>query len=462
MKATKRNSTVNTGWSGADHLERDASRDHKLTSEQHRRRDLLSHDTKDKRDAMKLKLHLTKSQRAVDDMKKRLQVWDAQEEKKQAIERKRLEDLAAADDGQPKKKRGRLGPETWKLKGPARPAWEVYDFDVRYVDPHIEAHKQAKEKATRCVNLLLVHKGKFGHDAAPETAREYLGLLMQLGHISVEAKKYKTAREAWLECIELEGDDPITTARESLMRMYLDLKRYDAAYRLGERLADDPSVWIRYSYAVMALQQKKPDADIEKCMVSAIQANPFCAYYLAFYDTFNGVMEYTEDLAESEDEPQSSLEEAIEYCSSETVPMWLDSKANITLRNILVSAAQGNHRQLKPSDLEWSTRLTKIEEECDRIAMEAALKQVNDENEEAEEEEEDDANEERPDSEEEVLEEEKPEGRKRKARRDEDEDESEEEDDEEEVEVDVRMYAGMFRTAMEMLQESGQLGVMPK
>jgi hypothetical protein len=81
---------------------------------------------------------------------------------------------------------------------------------------------------------------------------------------------------AWLECIELEGDDPITTARESLMRMYLDLKRYDAAYRLGERLADDPSVWIRYSYAVMALQQKKPDAEVEKCMVrKVIQSNPF-------------------------------------------------------------------------------------------------------------------------------------------------------------------------------------------
>jgi hypothetical protein len=48
---------------------------------------------------------------------------------------------------------------------------------------------------------------------------------MQLGH-DVEAKCRQL--EAWLECIELE-DDPITTARESLMRMYLDLKRYDAA-----------------------------------------------------------------------------------------------------------------------------------------------------------------------------------------------------------------------------------------
>jgi hypothetical protein len=456
VKATKRNRAVDNKWSGADHLERDASRDHKLSSEQHRRRDLLSHDTKDKRDAIKLKLHLTKSQRAVDDMKKRLVVWDAQEEKKQALERKRLEELEESDE--PKKKRGRLGPETWKLKGPARPAWEVYDFDVRYVDPHIEAHKQAKEKATRCVNLLLVHKGRFGHDA-PDAAREYLGLLMQLGHISAEAKKYKTAREAWLECIELEGEDPITTARESLMRMYLDLKRYDAAYRLGERLADDPSVWIRYSYAVMALQQKKPDVEIEQCMVNAVKANPFCAYYLAFYDTFNGVMEYTEDLAESEDEPQSSLEEAIEYCSSETVPMWLDSKANLTLRNILVSAAQGNHSQLKPSDLEWSARLTRIEEECDRIAMEAALKEVKDEDEEEGEEDADHADEE---SEEEVQEEEPKGLRKREARRYEDEDDSEEEDDEEEVEVDVRMYAGMFRTAMEMLQESGQLGVMQK
>jgi hypothetical protein len=460
VKVTKRNrAAANTGsWSGADHMERDASRDHKLSSEQHRRRDLLSHDTLDKRDAIKLKLHLTKSQRAVDDMKERLQVWDAQEEKKKEIERKRLEEMEPV----PYKKRGRLGPETWKLRGAARPAWEVYDFDVRYVDPHIEAHKHAKEKASRCVNLLVVHRGRFGHDA-PDAAREYLGLLMQLGHISVEAKRYKTAREAWLECIELEGDDPITTARESLMRMYLDLKRYDAAFRLGERLADDPSVWIRYSFAVVAVQQKKPEA--EQCMVRAIQANPFCAYYLAFYDTFNGVMEYTEDLAESEDEPQSSLEEAIEYCSSETAPLWLDSKANLTLRNILVRAAQGNHSELKPSDLEWSTRLTKIEEECDRIQAkeaEAAETASKDENGEEEvEEEAEDANEESSENEEDVKEE-KPQGRKRRNRPEEDEDESDEEEEEEEVEVDVRMYAGMFRTAMEMLQESGQLGVMPK
>lgn len=277
---------------------------------------------------------------------------------------------------------------------------------------------------------------------------------MQLGHLGFEAKKFKTAREAWLECIELEGDDPITTARESLMRMYLDLKRYDGAFRLGERLTDDWSVCIRFSVAVVAAKENKPEA--EKYIVRAIQANPFCAYYLAFYDTFNGVMEYTEELEEAEDEPQSSLEEAIEYCCSNHAAMWLDSKANVTLRNILVRAAQGNHSELSPSDLEWNQRLTKIEVESERLAQVAALKAEEDESSNDEQEKDDDSQEDgHSQGDRERREEDSEDGS-----RDDSQQEDESEDGSEEKEkIDVRMYAGMFRTAMEMLQESGQLGL---
>jgi hypothetical protein len=54
---------------------------------------------------------------------------------------------------------GTVGTETRKPAGPVRPAWEVYDFDVRYVDPH--SAQTGEEKATRCVNLLVVHRGRF-------------------------------------------------------------------------------------------------------------------------------------------------------------------------------------------------------------------------------------------------------------------------------------------------------------
>ena len=103
-----------------------------------------------------------------------------------------------------KKKRGRKGPETWKLRGAARPAHEVYDFDTRYVDPHLVAHKQAREKAQRRQNLL--HPRLFDPHTIP-ACREYLGLLMQLGHICAEARQYKSAREAWLECLELDNNE---------------------------------------------------------------------------------------------------------------------------------------------------------------------------------------------------------------------------------------------------------------
>lgn len=460
MKTKKRNRTTEATWTGADHADRDEARRHKSTSGQQQRREALSHDTVQKREVMRLKLHLTKAQREVDDMKKRLEVWDDKEEREKEKERQRK-----LNEPAPVKKKGRLGPETWKLKGAARPAWQVYDFDTRYVDPHIEAHKRAKEKATRVRNILVVYRGRFAKDA-PDAARDYLGALMQLGHLSMEAKKYKTARSAWLECIELEGDDPITTARESLMRMYLDLKRFDAALRLGERLADDKSVWIRYSLAVLAFQEKMPEA--EQYMVRAIQANPFCAYYLGFYDTFNGVMEYTEELEEAEDEPQSTLEEAIEYCCSNQAAMWLDSKANVTLKNILVRAAQGNHSDLKQSDLDWSERLTRIVHESEKRAAEDAADQAQDEDsqdgereqEEGEDESEQpaadadasDSNEQDACDGEDAAEEDGSEGSNAEEEGDESESEGEK--------VDVFMFAGMFRTAMEMLQQSGQLGVL--
>jgi hypothetical protein len=111
----------------------------------------------------------------------------------------------------------------------------------------------------------------------------------------------------------IEGDDPITTARESLMRMYLDLKRYDAAYRLGERLADDPSVWIRYSYAVMALQQKKPHGE----MHGPKGFNRILCLLPGIYDT-NGVMEYGRS-GGLEDEPLK-FRRSYRMCSRKQYP----------------------------------------------------------------------------------------------------------------------------------------------
>jgi hypothetical protein len=193
------------------------------------------------------------------------------------------------------------------------------------------------------------------------------------------------------------------------MRMHVDLKRYDAAFRLGERLRTDDSVWIRYSMALVACQLQKDER--EEIMLQAVKSNIFCAYYLCYYDTFSSVMEYTEEFRDAEDEPQSSFEEALEYCSSNHAEMWHKTgNAVETLKRIL-----RDRTKLSLSDLEWSDRLSQIEAQFQ--AREHAA---------------DDGSHEGGDQ---------------------DDDESQGDNDR----IDLPMFAGMFRTAMEMLVDSGAI-----
>lgn len=397
---------------------------------------LLSHDTREKRSELKLKLHRTRLERSVAALRLRLQQWDAAEEEaaaaaRRAEERRREEEslkAPEADGVEHKRKRGRLGPETWKLRGAARPASQVYDFDVRYVDPHIKAHEEAQLKAKRTVNLLLQAKKQSENGSsdwsflkqAGDTGREFLAHLMQLAHVSQEMKHFKTARACFLECLELDSEC-ITTAREDLMRMYMNLGRLESALRLGERLEQDNSVWVRYSHALASFESKQ--SDIESHMARAIQANPFCAYYLAFYDTFSSVMEYTDELEEAEEVPQSSLEEAIEYCAGKESKRWLVSKAVDDLRQLLLKAKNGKHDILKPADVEWLKRLEMIEAEYD------SHRDASDSDE----------------------------GSKTGADNDAEATSTEDQNELDESTRDLKMYLGMFKTAMEMLQDAGQL-----
>lgn len=445
MKAKKRSREVSLpapetfvgalddGDSDAQYLSRRARR-----AKRSRASIYLSHDTKERRSDLKLKLHRTRLERIVESMKKRLQAWDPVAEAelvaKQKEEEKRKE--SELEFGKPKKKKGRLGPETWKLRGAARPAHEVYDFDVRYVDPHIKAHEAAKEKAKRLVNLLAASNKGEGKpsflEQAGDIGREYLATLMQLAHVAQEMKFFKTARACFLDCIELDSES-ITTAREDLMRMFMKLGRTEAAMRLGERLKDDDSVWIRYSHALLSFREKQGDA--ETLMIRAIQANPLCAYYLAYYETFSSVMEYTDDVAEADDVPQSSLEEAIEYCSSKMGRDWVTSRAADELRKLLQAARRGALEALPPAAVEWSDRLRYIESE-----FEARMAASKDDEASC------------------VADDENNSCHADVARsRSGDESASLEEEEVDEPPVDVTMFASMFRTAMEMLEKNGQL-----
>ena len=341
----------------------------------------LSHDSQEKKQESRLRLHISKTNREIDELRSRLSAWDEVDEqkankKKVELEKKKQLELESGENSQGKIKRRRKGPETWKLRGAARPAHEVYEFDTRYVDPHLKAHEEAKAKAKRVINAFHLCKGHFGNECDNkkndsselllDTCRSFLSSSMQSALLNLEAKKFKTARERLLEIIELEGTKtltPITNARCRLMRMYIEANRPDSARRLWERLpAKFASVWIRYSAALIEYVSWKilgepgsTEQTATKLLNQAIRSNVFCAYYIAFHDTFEKVMEYTDDV---EDACDGTLEQAIEYCNSEQMGSWLGTEGAIDwIQSILAEGEKRSTRSheddLTKQDLDW-------------------------------------------------------------------------------------------------------------
>jgi tetratricopeptide (TPR) repeat protein len=457
MGKTKRGNTSTSAWTASDHDLRKAKRQRKLgdkLEEKETRTALLTRDTKAKRNEGKLRLHIVRVQRQMEQLRARLVAWDDVEEKarekKEAEERERQQEKETA----PKQRYRRPGPETWQLRGAARPAWQVYDFDTRYVDPHIKAHEDAKQKHSRSRNVLELYKGRFGEehgkDGPPQPyCRDFLALLMQMGLLQAQAKKMKSARAAFLECMELDSaDQPVTPARCHLMRLYMDMNRPDSARRLWERLSPlDPSVWIRYSAALVEFVSWKilkedgsTQESAESVLSKAIRANVFCVYYLAFFDMFQQVMEYTDEIEDAHE--GESLEEAIEYCSSEQMGAWQGTEGALEwVKDVVVRALNGDSvasGQLSSHDLEWREKLKDVVQQNVSNGESSTDSVKSDEGSSASigQDEDDDADE--------------------RDSIDQDEDEDADADADEPV-ADVAMFAGMFQTSMEMVEDSGKL-----
>jgi hypothetical protein len=155
----------------------------------------------------------------------------------------------------------------------------------------------------------------------------------------------------------------------------------------------------------------------EKLLVQAIRANLYCAYYIAFNDTFHQVMEYTDDVEDAED---STLEQAIEYCNSEEMGNWLGTGGAVDwIRDMILRTSNSKEEIdeqdsdcLQIQDLEWEQKLATLEkeyEENNELGQEESVESV---------------------------------------------DEDADDDDADGVNVDLLMYTGMFRTAMDMHLDS--------
>lgn len=410
---------------------------------------LLSHDSLEKREEKKVLLHITKAKRHIEKLRARLEAWDEVQEianikalEEEERERKRKEDEANAPGPKKRAFRG-FRPETWKLRGAARPAHEVYDFDTRYVCPHMKAREEEIAKAKRSVNAFFICKGKFGQafndenrpkgctELLDKTCREFLAISMQYALLNLEAKKFKSARETLLEIIELEGYStvtPMTNARCRLMRMYLNANRPDSARRLWEKLPSDyTSVWIRYSAALLEFvswkileEEGSTQETAEELLAQAIRGNIYCAYYIGFHETFEQIMEYTEDVEDAED---GTLEQAIEYCNSEQMGSWVGTEGAIEwVQSVIVRVLNSeNISGLSFSDLAWEDKL----DEMEKLLEEDQRNNIDEDNDVDE----------------------------KSVENDSDDDNEDAEDIDETV--DLGMFIGMYRTSMEMLQDAG-------
>jgi len=499
------------------------------------KRSHLAHDNYDQIDSTKLRLATAQIQRKVNTLKQRLESWDPvaeaklamlqsnqQYEDKNSIEYKMklhthnttLDKVARAKahdeynllyakhgvNSSTNRRKANLrskprpGPESWKLRGAARPAQEVYDFDVRYVDKHILAHTEANEIARRSINVLVVCKGRFAMDESdivdvvdgeghsnnnqqekkkeekkqfqpPQPyCRDYLSLLTQLASLHLHRNNYSSARSALLECINLEGPQhttSITNARYQLMNMYLHTNRPSSARKLSNLLINDNSAWIKYSMALIEYiswnllnEEGSTSSTAEQMLKLAIRGNVYVVYLLAFSTTFEKSMEYTNEVCvEHELESNScSLLEAIEYgcnCYNEGdndddegkgmdkgMAIWMSTEGSLDwVRSVVLRVLnEDDNSESASGNGEEEDRLTK----ADLLSWESKLNK-----------------------EEEVYEKERNEKEQQKLALKVSQEDGKidygNEDDEDDDDLDVVMYAGMFRTAMDWLSDAGEL-----
>lgn len=231
------------------------------------------------------------------------------------------------------------------------------------------------------------------------------------------------------------------------MNMYLSTNRPASARKLWERLDNDGSAWIRYSAALIEyvswnlLQEEGSTADsAEQLLAKAIRGNVYVAFFLGWPQMFAKAMEYTEELVERGDSPSGSILEAIEYgcCANEDkgLGMWEGTDGSLEwVRSVILKvlntsddgesshdANDAEDRLMKADLMSWERKLATEEEDYERERNEKEDMKATEEVQES----------------------------------DNDESSNDDNDDEDEEEPDSLMYAGMFRTAMDWLQDAGE------
>ena len=405
-------------WTGLDHAIRVAKlskskkdgEEEQLTYQQ-RRKAALTRDSQEQQDAHKLRLHIVKTEREIERLRQRLQAWDDVEEDERGNEKKKKRHPNTNKRNRRRKREERdqrLGSYEELLVLRTKCTTLMFDMKINMLKLIKKLVRKQRDLATFWYSTKAAWARKATMVHRNQQVATFWHFSCSSGTCVCKRKSTRLARAAFIECMDLDGtEQPITPARCHLMRLYLEANRPESARRLWEKLPNDTSVWIRYSAALVEYvswnllkEEGSTRESAEALLAKAIRANVFCAYYLAFSETFDTVMEYTDDIEESHEE---SLEEAIEYCCSEQRGAWTETEGSIEwLREAILRALHGgNVAGLTKADLEWENRLDHLVEA-----------QENDED-------------------------------------------TDDADNEEAESHDLKMFAGMFITGMEMLQEAG-------
>ncbi|GMI11744.1 hypothetical protein TrVE_jg8613 [Triparma verrucosa] len=236
------------------------------------KREALQHDTTDKISLKKTHMNLAILKKKWEDSYNLITSFDSVTYEK-SLSEKRLKaqsDLAHSLKSQKARRviSKNLDPSQWKLKGPARPANEVYDFDKRYVDKHAVEISTHLSSQSRKVNLL-----KSGDGTAP-----------------VEVEYYKLMDAYVLELFEL---DYLKTVK----KMFNKGMRIQQKLRYEIEVGDIPEArkyvdceegrWaeVLFEFVSLGLEEEGSGEDVlEKCFETAVERDEEMGWRLGFLE----------------------------------------------------------------------------------------------------------------------------------------------------------------------------------
>lgn len=186
-----------------------------------------------------------------------------------------------------------LDPTKWKLRGGAKPAHEVYQEDVRYVDKFKVEMDRHRESVSRQENLLLTKKGRLLE--GPAVCREYLDAQISLCKALMECGKVNGAGKLAGRCEELQ---PGYGFADLCIRCALESNNPAIA-----RKYKSESHWGLYGMALVEFvswsvlgEEGSTEEVAREALTKAMNKNVLVGFYLAFHDVVDDCLEYKDDV----------------------------------------------------------------------------------------------------------------------------------------------------------------------